>query len=182
MNEQQTKQLSKLLSYVLRHKPDEFNLTLDPEGWVPIDRLLTNLQKQGKTITKEQLNYVVVTNDKKRFTISEDNLYIRAAQGHSTTQVNIQYPQQEPPAVLYHGTATRFLDSIKKQGLIAGSRQYVHLSADKETARKVGTRHGVPIILEIETYQLTAQGHAFYLADNGVWLTAHVPVKAIKFN
>lgn len=181
MNDNKTNQISKLLSYVLRHKPDEFNLTLDPEGWVSIDNLLDSLQKQGKTITREQLYEVVASNDKKRFTISADNLNIRAAQGHSTSQVNIQYPAQEPPAVLYHGTATRFLASIKEQGLIAGSRQYVHLSADKETAHKVGTRHGVPVILVIETQPLTQQGHYFYLADNGVWLTEHIPVTCIKF-
>lgn len=181
MNPNKTNQISKLLSYILRHKPDEFDLTLDPEGWISIDALLDSLRKQGNAITREQLNEMVATNDKQRFTISADNLNIRAAQGHSTRQVNIQYSVQEPPAVLYHGTASRFLASIKQQGLIAGSRQYVHLSADKETAHKVGARHGVPAILVIETHPLVTQGHSFYLADNGVWLTTHIPVAYIKF-
>ncbi|MDI2112200.1 RNA 2'-phosphotransferase [Commensalibacter nepenthis] len=112
---------------------------------------------------------------KKRFTISDDGLNIRAAQGHSTKQVDIQYQEQIPPEFLYHGTATRFLDSIKDKGLISGSRQYVHLSCNEKTAISVGERHGKPIILKINSILMYQKGFKFYLADNNVWLTKHVP-------
>lgn len=166
---------SNFLSYILRHKPEAIEITLDNEGWVNIDFLIKQAQKHGELLNKELLMQVVSTSDKKRFTISGDGLNIRAAQGHSTKQVDIQYQEQMPPESLYHGTATRFLDSIKEKGLIAGSRQYVHLSSNEETAISVGERHGKPIILKINSILMYQKGFKFYLADNNVWLTKHVP-------
>lgn len=180
MKDKETNAISKLLSYVLRHKPEEFNLTLDKQGWVSIEELLSCLKEQQHLISKQQLHQVVVSNDKKRFTISEDGLRIRAAQGHSTKQVTIEYTPQQPPVLLYHGTATRFIESIRQQGLLAGSRQYVHLSADTITAHKVAIRHGKPILLKITSGEMYQQGYHFYQADNGVWLTEHVPIEFIK--
>ncbi len=137
--------------------------------------------RAGKKLDRETLQHVVDTNDKKRFTISEDGLRIRAAQGHSLKTVDIGYTAVTPPPILYHGTATRFLHSIRKQGLLPGSRQFVHLSEQMATAEKVGTRHGVPAVLPIDAAAMHAQGMAFYQAENGVWLTATVPPGFIRF-
>ena len=137
--------------------------------------------RTGLCITREVLMEVVETNDKKRFTVSEDGSRIRAAQGHSTQQVQIEHQAAEPPAVLFHGTAEKSLSSIRGQGLHGVSRHYVHLSADEETAVKVGARHGKPVVLRIDTAAMTAAGHKFYLADNGVWLTESVPPQYIVF-
>lgn len=162
--------ISKFLSYVLRHKPDAIGLSLDPEGWADINDLIS---KADVPITHDLLHQAVTTNDKKRFAISEDGLAIRANQGHSVT-VDLGLEAMEPPEVLYHGTATRFLDSIEQQGLRPQNRQYVHLSADHDTAVSVGQRHGKPVVLTIPARQMHQQGHQFFQADNGVWLTKNV--------
>ncbi len=167
-------EVSKFLSYVLRHKPEAIGLTLDTEGWANIDALIQGAASDGKSLDYELIESIVDGSDKKRFAISGDSLYIRAVQGHSTESVDRHFPEQTPPEILYHGTATRFLESIKEQGLIAGSRQYVHLSADEETAIAVGKRYGKPTILKIEALRMHQQGCKFFLAENGVWLTNHV--------
>jgi len=172
--------ISKFLSYVLRHQPEAIGICLDSEGWVDIETLLQAMQQHGQQLTRDALQTVVDTNDKKRFTISEDGLRIRAAQGHSTQQVAMQYTPVTPPSVLFHGTATRFLRSIQKQGLLPGSRQYVHLSANEEVAYSVGLRHGAPVILEVKAELMRQDGYAFYLADNGVWLTKAVPARYLS--
>ena len=168
----------------MRHRPEQIGLTLDKNGWADIDELLAKANLHNRTglcITREVLMEIVATNDKKRFTVSEDGSRIRAAQGHSTQQVQIEHQAAEPPAVLFHGTAEKSLSSIRGQGLHGASRHYVHLSADEETAVKVGARHGKPVVLRIDTAAMTAAGHKFYLADNGVWLTESVPPQYIVF-
>lgn len=165
-----TRKHSKRLSYLLRHAPDEAGLTLVDGGWVAIDVLLSGLSQKGWGMTREQLQLVVDTNDKKRFTISEDGLRIRAAQGHSV-KIKSDLVATAPPEILFHGTATRFLDQILEQGLSPMSRQHVHLSLDVATARNVGGRHGKPVILQVAAAEMHAAGIAFYCADNGVWLT-----------
>lgn len=167
---------SKFLSYILRHKPDAIGLTLDPEGWANIEELIA---KADIPLTPTLLHEVVATSDKKRFAISADGLSIRANQGHSI-EVNLGLEPVEPPELLYHGTATRFLDSIKAQGLLPQNRQYVHLSADIETATKVGQRHGKPAILTIQALAMHKKGHQFFHAQNGVWLTEKIPSEAIS--
>ena len=184
LNEQQRKSVSKFFSLILRHRPEQIGLTLDKNGWADIDELLAKANLHNRTglcITREVLMEIVATNDKKRFTVSEDGSRIRAAQGHSTQQVQIEHQAAEPPAVLYHGTAEKHLPSIRGQGLHGVSRHYVHLSADEETAVKVGARHGKPVVLRIDTAVMTAASHKFYLADNGVWLTESVPPQYIVF-
>lgn len=173
-------EISKFLSYVLRHKPESIGITLNQNGWVDIDVLLVQAQQHGRNISHSLLMEVVENNNKKRFTISEDGKQIRAAQGHSTKQVNIQHEAVLPPDVLYHGTATRFLKSILAQGLISGSRHHVHLSADVETAKTVGMRHGMPVILRVDAAAMCEAGHEFYLSDNGVWLTEKVPSQFLQ--
>ena len=166
--------LSKFLSYILRHKPDSIGLVLDSQGWASIDELIAKSDVAGTAFNREQLLEVVSTNDKKRFSISADGQRIRAAQGHSVT-VDLDLPPQAPPAVLYHGTATQFIESICATGLTAQNRQQVHLSADEKTAHRVGQRHGTPIVLTVDAARMYANGFAFFLADNGVWLTERVP-------
>ena len=176
----QLAKISKFLSYVLRHCPESIGLTLDKEGWANIDQLIELAGQNKQPLDRDTLIQVVDTNDKKRFSLSDDGLRIRAAQGHSSQQVAISYTPVEPPPRLYHGTATRFLVSIKEQGLRPGSRQHVHLSADEKTATTVGSRHGVPVVLTIDAAAMQAQGFQFFQADNGVWLTENVPVAYIR--
>lgn len=174
-------QLSKFLSFVLRHKPDAIGLTLDPQGWAHIDELIAKGNAAGTQFDRDDLLLVVERSDKQRFSISTDNLRIRAAQGHSVN-IELGLVPQEPPAVLYHGTATRFIESILAAGLLPQSRQQVHLSADEATARLVGQRHGKPVIFEVDTSRMRAQGFKFYRADNGVWLTDQVPAEFLALS
>lgn len=173
-------EISKFLSYVLRHKPDSIGLTLDSEGWANIDELILCAAKDSVKLDEELIKAVVDTSDKKRFALSETGMHIRAVQGHSFSLIDINYEDKIPPEILYHGTATRFLDAIREQGLIAGSRQYVHLSDDATTAVTVGQRHGKPVVLRITALAMYNQGLKFHQADNGVWLTKVVPVQFIE--
>ena len=172
--------VSKFLSLVLRHQPEKVGVTLDREGWVPVSTLLEALGAHGLRLTLDELREVVRSNDKQRFSFSPDGLRIRASQGHSV-KVELGYEPQPPPPTLYHGTAERFLPSIRQQGLSKGRRHHVHLSEQETTAVAVGKRYGRPVILEIASGAMHADGHAFFRSANGVWLTEHVPVKYISF-
>ena len=167
-------QLSKFLSFVLRHEPDAIGLTLDPQGWAGIDELIERGNAAGTRFDREDLQRVVQTSDKKRFSVSPDGLRIRAAQGHSVS-VELGLSPQAPPAVLYHGTATRFVEAIRSEGLKPQGRRHVHLSINQATAQRVGQRHGKPAVLTVDALRMHAKGFKFYLADNGVWLTDQVP-------
>ncbi|WP_394549850.1 RNA 2'-phosphotransferase [Pantoea sp. SGAir0183] len=171
---------SKFLSYILRHKPETIGLTLDAEGWADIDTLLRLSKVKGHQFDKDLIRTIVEKSAKKRFTLSPDGLHIRAAQGHSSQQVDIRYEEKTPPALLYHGTATRFLASIFGEGLKPQSRQYVHLSGDESTAIQVGMRHGKPVVLKIQARTMHEQGFTFFQAENGVWLTEKVPYQFIQ--
>ncbi len=171
---------SKFLSYVLRHEPQAIGLTLDREGWASIADLIKGATRSGRALDESLIRAVVDTNDKKRFAISGDGLHIRAVQGHSTKSVSISFKEKMPPEFLYHGTATRFLESILKQGLKPGTRQYVHLTEDMQTAAAVGGRYGRPVVLKIDAPRMRQQGHKFYQADNQVWLTENVPAIYIE--
>lgn len=138
MNNKQLNETSKFLSYILRHAPHAIGLQLDTEGWADINALITGAAQEGRILDLALIQAVVNSSDKKRFTLSDDGLRIRAAQGHSAPDVNLQHIEKEPPEYLYHGTATRFLESILQQGLIAGSRHHVHLSQETQTAMTVG--------------------------------------------
>ena len=175
----QLNDISRFLSYVLRHDPDAISLTLDSQGWASIDELIQQARASKRVFTREQLDEVVATNDKQRFAISDDRASIRAVQGHSLERIKIRYTACQPPNVLYHGTASRFLGRILAQGLVAGSRHHVHLSADQSAAVKVGARHGDPVVLTIQARDMYLAGQAFYQADNGVWLTDSVPTAYI---
>lgn len=169
--------LSKFLSYVLRHEPKSIGITLDINGWVDVDVLIKKAAEHGTSFTLAELEDVVANNEKKRFTIvTTDGIsLIRAAQGHSSAQVKMELVKRVPPDMLYHGTASKHLKSIMKQGLIPGTRHHVHLSSDSATAMTVGGRHGRPVLLKINTKAMYEQGYHFYLSDNEVWLTDNVP-------
>jgi putative RNA 2'-phosphotransferase len=173
-------QISKFLSYVLRHRPDKVGLTLDDQGWVDVGALLDSCTLNGYALSRETIERVVTTNDKQRFTISEDGTRIRANQGHSLS-VNLGYEPAKPPAQLYHGTAERNLMSIRLQGLKKGKRHHVHLSTDEATARSVGSRHGKPVVLRVRASEMAAAGIEFFLSANGVWLTDSVPAAYLDY-
>lgn len=166
--------ISKFVSLVLRHDPSKIGLTLDEHGWASVDELLQKAPKLGLHFDRATLEQVVAENDKKRFAFSEDGQKIRASQGHSI-DVDLALEPISPPDVLYHGTAERFRESILQKGLIPGSRNHVHLSADTKTATIVGKRHGKPIIFTVKAREMESDGFSFYLSDNKVWLTEHVP-------
>jgi putative RNA 2'-phosphotransferase len=172
--------ISKFLSLVLRHKPAEIGITLDEAGWVEVDTLLSACQKHRFPITRPQLEMVVATSDKKRFAFNEDGTRIRANQGHSV-EVELGYAPAQPPEILYHGTADRFLDSIRRQGLLKGKRHHVHLSLTRETAAAVGTRHGRLVLLQVRSGDMHRAGIQFYKTPNDVWLTDTVPAEYLVF-
>jgi putative RNA 2'-phosphotransferase len=164
---------SKLLAGVLRHNPGKIGVELDAAGWVDVDVLLAALARHGRRVGRSRLDYVVEHNNKKRFEYDASGTRIRASQGHSVP-VDLGYESRVPPETLFHGTATRSLDSIFSEGLKPGRRHHVHLSVDIETATKVGSRHGKPAVLVVAAARMHETGHEFFRSTNGVWLTEHV--------
>jgi putative RNA 2'-phosphotransferase len=160
---------SKFMAYVLRHDPGSIGLTLGDGGWVRVDELVAAAARHGRRLAAP---------GKKRYETRDD--LIRAAQGHSVA-VDLGLEPRQPPPVLYHGTVARFLDSIFADGLRPGSRTHVHLSADQETATAVGARRGRPVVLVVDSAAMSAGGHEFFQAANGVWLTLHVPPAFLGF-
>jgi putative RNA 2'-phosphotransferase len=175
MNEKHKKTVSKFLSLILRHSPETIGLQLDQNGWADVDELMS---KSSVHFTSEELEEVVETNDKQRFAFNADHTKIRASQGHSI-DIDLALQPQQPPEFLFHGTVAKFLEAIKKDGLQKMSRQHLHLSHDRQTAEKVGSRRGIPVILNISSGQMHRDGILFFLSDNGVWLTDHVPAQYI---
>ncbi|NQY06036.1 MAG: RNA 2'-phosphotransferase [Flavobacteriaceae bacterium] len=175
-----TKYISKFLSYILRHHPEKIGLELDNKGWANVDELLEKINKEDTPITREDLELVVAENDKKRFAFNEDKTKIRASQGHSI-KIDLGYREKEPPAILYHGTVGKVMYAIKENGLLKMSRHHVHLSEDRETANKVGSRRGKPIILSVRSGEMYRDNIQFFQSENGVWLTEHVDPKYIEF-
>ena len=170
---------SKYLCLILRHKPETIGITLDAHGWANVNDLIKGVNKTHK-LDMEMLEEIVATDDKQRYSFNEDKTMIRANQGHSVN-VDVELEEVEPPEYLYHGTATKYMDSIWKTGLAPKSRLYVHLSADTETATKVGERHGKPIVFRIRSKCMYLQGHKFYKSANGVWLIKEVPAEFIEW-
>lgn len=180
MNREQKKKISKWMSLVLRHEPDSIGIQLDSAGWVAVDQLLLGMNRSGKKISREQIQTVVRDNDKQRFEFSEDGIRIRATQGHSVV-VELDHPAAVPPDVLFHGTPGKYVESIRKQGLMKQQRHHVHLHTDASLASEVGSRRGRPCLLEINAKQMSADGIVFYVTPNDVWLTDHVPPNYICF-
>jgi putative RNA 2'-phosphotransferase len=166
--------ISKFMALVLRHDPASVGLTLDPEGWADVDELLAAAAGGGLPISRAELDEIVLTNPKQRFTLDADGNRIRANQGHSL-DVDLGLAPREPPARLYHGTHRAVVPAILADGLRPMARRQVHLSEEPETAVAVGARHGPPVVLVVDSRGMHADGHHFFRSSNGVWLTDHVP-------
>lgn len=173
-------ELSKFLSYVLRHQPQAIDLVLPKDGWVSVDELIQNANRHGKSISRDILETIVDKDDKQRYSFNGDKTLIRANQGHSLP-VDLNLPEVAPPEFLYHGTALRNCDSIREKGLLKQQRHHVHLSQDQQTAMLVGKRYGKPVVLRVLAVQMAGKGYVFYKSDNGVWLTDAVPPQFIVF-
>jgi putative RNA 2'-phosphotransferase len=180
IDEKMRKRVSKFLSLVLRHDPGVIGIVLDRNGRVEVDTLLSQCRAHGKDISRAILEDVVASNAKRRFALSDDGRRIRASQGHSV-EVDLAYDPADPPDVLFHGTVATALPAIEAEGLSRMQRHHVHLSRDVATAAAVGGRRGVPVILRIRAGAMARDGHVFYLSQNGVWLTEHVPAAYIEF-
>lgn len=170
---------SKYLARHLRHQPEALGLTLDPGGWVAVDALLAAMRRHGIELSRAQLDEIVARNNKQRFSFDETGTRIRANQGHSIP-VDLQLAPATPPDALYHGTSKATIGPILREGLQKMRRQHVHLSRDKATAIKVGSRHGAPIVLLVDAAAMARNGYQFFLSDNGVWLTDHVPPRYLR--
>lgn len=181
LTDKETRRVSKFLSLVLRHQPELIKLNMDANGWVEVEELINKVNTKGFRLDREKLDFVVATNNKKRFAFSDDGDYIRASQGHSL-EVDLGLKPVVPPTHLYHGTALSNIASIRKGGLVKRSRQHVHLSAEIKTAMNVGGRHGKPHLLILPAREMQEKGFEFFLSKNGVWLTDHVPAEWIDFN
>ena len=170
----------RFIALILRHRPEAVGIVLDEHGWAKADELVDGINATGNhRLTKELLEAIVRTDEKQRYAFNEDHTLIRANQGHSVS-VDVELKAMEPPPILYHGTGEKYAGSIDRQGLIPKTRLYVHLSADTETARKVGIRHGKPVIYRVDCQRMAADGFVFYQSVNGVWLTREVPPKYLQ--
>ena len=176
MKSSENKKESKFLSLVLRHHPEAIGIALDIHGWAEVNMLIKNMKRKFPVFSLKILEEIVATDNKQRYAFSENNTKIRANQGHSLA-VDLELQPQTPPKCLYHGTASRFVESILKSGLQKQTRQHVHLSIDITTATKVGARHGKPVIFKVNTIAMHKAGYVFYISANGVWLTDEVPPK-----
>ena len=172
------KSTSKYLSLILRHKPEAAGIALDEHGWADVEELIAGVRK-SRPFDRETLERIVATDEKQRYSFNEDHTRVRANQGHSIP-VDVELPVAEPPEVLYHGTGEQFAASIEEKGLLPMRRLYVHLSGDRETARKVGVRHGRPVIFRVLSGQMARDGILFYRSVNGVWLTGAVPARYLR--
>ena len=176
MKAKQLDNISKFISLILRHRPDTIGISLDEHGWANVNELVTNIAKQYNGFGMSELEEIVRTDNKQRYSFNEDKTLIRANQGHSIP-VNVDLKEVQPPDILYHGTATRFVPSILEEGILSRTRIYVHLSQDIETAMTVGSRHGKPYVFTIDTKQMYEDGYKFYLSENNIYLTKIIPTK-----
>ena len=169
---------SRFLSLILRHKPETIGITLDEHGWADVADLIEGVNRTHP-LTMELLEQIVAQDEKQRYSFNADKTLIRANQGHSIP-VDVELEEIEPPDILYHGTGEKYTPSIDVQGLIPKSRLYAHLSGDMETARKVGQRHGKPVIYLVKSGEMHEAGYSFFRSVNGVWLTKPVPTRFLE--
>ncbi len=169
------KEISKYIALILRHKPEAIGVTLDEHGWANVSELIAGISRT-QPFDMAMLEQIVREDNKQRYSFNEDKTLIRANQGHSIP-VDVELEEIQPPEELYHGTGLKYVALIDEQGLIPKSRLYVHLSADMETAMKVGQRHGKPVIYIVHSGKMYRDGYRFYRSVNGVWLTKQVPTQ-----
>ncbi|MBT2382834.1 RNA 2'-phosphotransferase [Streptomyces sp. ISL-11] len=177
MDTQRATRISKFLAKHLRHEPERIGITLDAHGWTPVDGLLTASAAHGFSFSRAELEEVVAASDKRRYAIEGDR--IRANQGHSVP-VDLGLPVAEPPPWLFHGTVARSLAAIRTEGLRPMARHAVHLSADRETATRVGARRGKAVVLTVDAGAMHRAGHTFHVSENGVWLVERVPAEYLR--
>lgn len=168
---------SKYMSLILRHKPEVIGISLDEHGWAEVDELIAGIA-ETREFNRDILEEIVRTDEKQRYSFDETGELIRANQGHSIL-VDVELDEVEPPEELWHGTGEKFVNSIDVQGLIRKSRLYVHLSWDKDTALKVGRRHGRPVLYIVKAGDMYRDGYKFFLSRNKVWLTKEVPARTV---
>lgn len=173
-----TKATGRLIARILRHCPSMIGIELDENGWADTLQLIDGINKLGRDIDFDTLKKIVAQDGKSRFSFNGDMSKVRAVQGHSIA-VDLQLQEKIPPEFLYHGTADKYMNSIKSGGIQKKKRNFVHLSLNEETAVKVGSRHGVPVILKINSRQMEIDGYKFFVAQNGVWLTDFVPFEYV---
>ena len=179
-SDRRTKNTSKFISLILRHNPQVIGITLDEHGWADVKELIAGINRtEGHHLDMDALEEIVRTDEKQRYSFNEDHTLIRANQGHSIP-VDVELEKKTPPDILWHGTGEKYVSSIDEQGLIPKSRLYVHLSSVEETARKVGSRHGRPVIYQVDCRKMTEDGYQFFLSANHVWLTREVPVRYLE--
>ena len=169
--------VSKFIALILRHRPEAIGITLDEHGWANVDELIAGVGRKYP-LTMAELERIVREDEKQRYSFNDDKTKIRANQGHSVP-VDVELQAQTPPKYLYHGTGEKSVASIEDQGILPGSRLYVHLSPDYDTAVKVGARHGRPVVFRVSSLQMHRDGCVFYRSVNGVWLTKKVPARYI---
>ena len=169
---------SKYISLILRHKPEVIGITLDEHGWANVDELIAGVSRT-RPLNMDLLEEIVRTDEKQRYSFNEDKTLIRANQGHSIP-VDVELTELQPPSVLYHGTAEKFVSSIDALGLLHQSRLYVHMTDDYGTAIKVGKRHGKPVVYQIDSSSMANDGFKFFRSANNVWLTKRVPPRYLR--
>ncbi len=169
---------SNYISLILRHKPETIGISLDEHGWANVDELIAGVSKTHR-LDMELLEEIVRTDDKQRYSFNDDRTLIWANQGHSIP-VDVELEKVVPSEYLFHGTGEKYVASIDKQGLIPKSRLYVHLSPDTETATKVGSQHGKPVVYRVLAGRMHEDGYDFFKSVNGVWLTASVPTRYLE--
>ena len=166
---------SRFISLILRHKPQVIGITLDEHGWADVKELIDGVNRsEGHYLDQEILEEIVRTDEKQRYSFNESHTLIRANQGHSIP-VDVELEKRSPPDILWHGTGEKYVASIKEGGLLPKTRLYVHLSSDMETAKKVGSRHGKPVVFRVDCREMEQDGYEFFLSANNVWLTKEVP-------
>ncbi len=170
--------VSRFISRILRHKPEIIGITLDEHGWANVEDLIAGVN-QKYPMDMHLLQEIVKNDDKQRYSFNEDQTLIRANQGHSIP-VDVELEKTVPPLFLWHGTGEKYVPSIEAQGLIPKSRLYVHLSSDEDTAQKVGSRHGKPVVYRVLSQDMHNDGFVFYRSVNGVWLTKRVPLRYLQ--
>ncbi len=178
MSSDEKTSLSRFISLILRHKPQVIGIELDEHGWADVNELISGISRT-RTISREVLEEIVRTDEKQRYSFNEDHSRVRANQGHSVP-VDVELKEAVPPEILFHGTGTKYIPSIERQGLIPKSRLFVHLSADASTAFRTGQRHGVCAVLTVHSGRMHRDGFVFYRSVNGVWLTKRVPPEYLQ--
>lgn len=175
-------ELSKYLSYLLRHNPKALNLNMNLNGgWVNVNELIDKIHNTGKYIINlDVLKEIVKTDNKQRYSFSKDGQFIRANQGHSIPNINLDLNGIVPPEYLFHGTSIANYNHICRDKMIKPmKRQYVHLCTKPMEALYVGSRHGAPIVLRIHAKDMFNDGYEFYISENGVYLTLGIPTKYV---